>query len=577
VTALPAALSRWRQQLQLLPDDLAAELGRLILSLAPAVDSVSRSEQDPSGDVDGFDGIANRGSYERLLASEWLLSRTAPLEFLRRATAGEQSFLRLAHRKPAQPERTLVLFDAGPDQLGGCRIVQLALLVLLVQRCESQGRQLRWQLMHHQGDMPLSTLDESSVRAFLQGRTGLRMAAPAVASWLQRYAGERIWLIGGRAATRHGASAFARLTLKEGVAREAPAVDVLLERGAEQRRVALLLPQPDHCARLLRDPFEQARPQRAVVPAIDGGVLLSAPGSRLFYCTQDGAIVAVPVPNSPGAPLGKPRSYRSGWAGHVVCGVGGRGRRVVWLSHANGQLRIGHATSSPRKAVLTASGPQPAKPSPLAWFGEETAYYATPERALWIVDFRTQRARCFAEGVRAWLQTGQRDIVAVDRVLDAASQGPQVLELNPYSASTVLHNGYAWQEAHLSSGQNGRFTLALSNGDAWRVEDWRRMPPGEWRRNASLTLYLPRGSTVLGVEAHAVEHRLPGLWLLESSRREVSIARRGSSRGIVKTDATIEHAHLASNGSVLALRTSEGELLVVSAAGKMLYRASASS
>jgi hypothetical protein len=82
VTALPAALSRWRQQLQLFPDDLSAELGRLILRLAPAVDSLSRSEQDPAGDIDGFDGIANRGSYERLLASEWMLSRAAPLEFL---------------------------------------------------------------------------------------------------------------------------------------------------------------------------------------------------------------------------------------------------------------------------------------------------------------------------------------------------------------------------------------------------------------------------------------------------------------------------------------------------------------
>lgn len=575
MTALPAALSRWREQLGILPDDLAAELGRLIVRLAPAVDSLSRSQEDPAGDIDGFDGIANRGSYERLLASEWMLSRAAPLEFLRRATAGEQAFLRLAQRTPAQPERTLVLFDSGPDQLGGCRIVQLALLVLLVERSKSQGRELLWQLLHHQGEALRSGLDETSVRAFLHGRTGLRTSAATVTTWQQQHAGARIWLIGSRTVTQHDKTAFARLTLKERVALEAAHVDVLLERGTEQRRVELLLPQAEHCVRLLRDPFEQAKGRRAIIPSIDGGILLNAPGSRLSYCTQEGALLSIPVPNSPQAPPGKPRRYQSGWAGHVVCCVGGRGRRVVWLSYANGQLRVGHAAAS-RKSVLSASGPQPAKPSPLAWFGEETAYYTTPERTLWHVDFKTEHAHCVAEGVRAWLQTGVRDVVAVDRFLDGTNHEPQLLELFPYKASPLLRRDSAWQEIHLSSGKKGHLTLAASDEGAWRIGDW-HCAAGGWRMDSSSTLHQPSGTTVIGAEAHSPQQRMPGLWLVEPSRREVSIVRRSSTRSVLKTDAPIQHTHLATNASVLAVRTSADELLVVSDTGKVLYRGSITS
>lgn len=576
MTALPGALARWREQLRIFPDDLASEIGRLILRLAPAVDSLSGGQEDPTGDIDGFDGITNRGSYERLLASEWMLSRAAPLEFLRRASTGEQAFLRLARRMPAEPTRTLALFDAGPDQLGGCRIVQLALLVLMTERCASQGKQLHWQLLHHQGETLRSSLDETSVRAFLHGRTGLRASAATVAAWEQEHAGARIWLIGARAATTHAKGAFARLTLKERVALDAAAVDVALERGAEQRRVELLLPEPRDCVRLLRDPFEQAKARRAVVPTVEGGILLNAPGSRLFCCTQDGAVLAIPVPNSPNAPPGKPRRYEAGSPDQAVCCLGGHGRHVVWLSYGGGQLRVGQATPSRSKSLLTAPGPPPTRPSPLAWFGAETAYYATPERALWHVDFKTQRSRRVAEGVTAWLQTGSHDLVAVTRVLDAGNQGPHLLELLPFQPSPVLVRDAAWQEAHLSSGRHGRFTLAASDSGVWRIQNWLRTPDA-WRMDSESTLHQPSDTVVLGVEAHALQQRLPGLWLLDVSRREVSIARRSSARIIVKTQAPIDHTHVASNGSVLAARTSSDELVVVNTTGKILYRGSTQS
>ncbi len=50
---------------------------------------------------DGYDGIGRRGSYDRLLASEWLIHDELPDEFLRRVVSGEHAFLRRLHRHEA--------------------------------------------------------------------------------------------------------------------------------------------------------------------------------------------------------------------------------------------------------------------------------------------------------------------------------------------------------------------------------------------------------------------------------------------------------------------------------------------
>ena len=52
------------------------------------------------GEPDGYDGIASRGIYERLVTSEWLLADEEPDEFDRRAAMGEHTFTRLA--RPAE-------------------------------------------------------------------------------------------------------------------------------------------------------------------------------------------------------------------------------------------------------------------------------------------------------------------------------------------------------------------------------------------------------------------------------------------------------------------------------------------
>src|SRR4051812_42507448 len=155
VTGRP--LRRWRKQLEIFPEDVASTLGPLMQRLEPALSAFSLPHDAEQGEVDGFNGISRRGSYERLLHSEWLLRESVPLEFLRRATQVEHSFFQIARREPSPTRASLMLFEAGPDQLGACRIAQLALLLLFAHHAELRGESLNWQHLHRMDDPPLHT------------------------------------------------------------------------------------------------------------------------------------------------------------------------------------------------------------------------------------------------------------------------------------------------------------------------------------------------------------------------------------------------------------------------------------
>ena len=110
---LPRSLAPWSRELGLFPGELAELLGELIARIAPVVGPLTFEGHDESGEPDGFDGIARRGSYDRLLASEWALATIAPDEFLRRAVAGEQAFFALGRKSTARA-RTSVASPRSP-------------------------------------------------------------------------------------------------------------------------------------------------------------------------------------------------------------------------------------------------------------------------------------------------------------------------------------------------------------------------------------------------------------------------------------------------------------------------------
>src|SRR5437773_2284421 len=98
---LPAPLMPWAPYLTLVPNEQIRAFAPLVQRLDIAIGPLRVQARSGSGQPDGFDGISRRGSYERLLLSEWLLADEMPEEFARRAAMSEHAFLEIARLEPA--------------------------------------------------------------------------------------------------------------------------------------------------------------------------------------------------------------------------------------------------------------------------------------------------------------------------------------------------------------------------------------------------------------------------------------------------------------------------------------------
>jgi len=148
VTDLPPDLAPWRAHLDLFPPELAASLGAWVPDLDRLIGPLRSARPLATGEPDGFHGIVRRGGVERLLLTEWLLADEAPEEFARRAVMNELAFLEVARRSPVRAVSSVVLFEAGPTQIGSPRIAHLAALIVLARRAERQGARFSWGLLH---------------------------------------------------------------------------------------------------------------------------------------------------------------------------------------------------------------------------------------------------------------------------------------------------------------------------------------------------------------------------------------------------------------------------------------------
>ncbi|HYN22383.1 MAG TPA: hypothetical protein VE078_15590, partial [Thermoanaerobaculia bacterium] len=197
---LPRALAAWTPYLSFFPLDLAVSLGPVLHRLSFAVGPLQARRHQADGEPDGYEGLTRRGSYERLLTSEWLLADELPEEFVRRAAAGEHLFLRVAQPVPSGLRVSAAVFDAGPGQLGSPRIAQLAALIVLARRAEAAGVHFAWGILQ-EPDAPLfDKVSETSIRRLLQSRTPHEASEAAIGAWHKRLQGWReaddLWFVG---------------------------------------------------------------------------------------------------------------------------------------------------------------------------------------------------------------------------------------------------------------------------------------------------------------------------------------------------------------------------------------------
>ncbi|WP_163991775.1 hypothetical protein [Pyxidicoccus caerfyrddinensis] len=336
MSALPPALRPWASQLSLFPDELVLHLGPYVARLSAALGALRPRGEADGGEPQGYDGLTRRGTFDRLLVSEWLWALEAPDELVRRAAFGELSFLKPAFRQPQGARRTVALLDAGPDQLGAPRIAHLALLIVLSRRAEAAGAAFSWAVLQSDpGKGAFSEVTAGTLTTWLAARdleppTDERLAAWRDALSLDA-APEDAWLVGdARLSKLPKATGLSRVEVAEVLAPGTRQLTVDVRPASRASRSVLLdLPPPDTSVRLLRDPLQKPRVAPPVMPrpsqltAPLRSFSFSADGKRLLLYREDGSVGAMAIPHSIRATVPKARRVTPP-AGQVVLGTGWR-------------------------------------------------------------------------------------------------------------------------------------------------------------------------------------------------------------------------------------------------------------
>lgn len=321
---LPAALAAWAPELAALPGELVAVLVPWLGPLARVTGPMSGRRTDGTGEPDGYHGLARRGSYERLLASEWSVAELYPDEFLRRAVAGEHAFLELAHREPRGARRVVVLLSAGPAQLGAPRLAHLAMLIVLARRAAAAGAQLAWGVLEHASLGLREAVDLAGVTSLLASRSAREAGEEDLQRWRAALGDGEHWFIGDAAGAAR-VPGLAHAIVEDVLDPAVRALDVTVRHG----RVRLALPPDALCARLLRRPLRAPSPRRAVATpeaAID--VRFSSSGRRLLVRLPDDQLESWPIPNSPNQPMAPAQRWRPP-EGRVVVAYGASSRAAI--------------------------------------------------------------------------------------------------------------------------------------------------------------------------------------------------------------------------------------------------------
>lgn len=422
---LPHALAPWQQSLSIFPRDLAIALGGIIDKLSLLVGPLVSPDAAGRNEPDGFEGIGRRGSFERLLASEWALAEEAPLEFLRRVSTGELSFLEIAHQKPTLARQCVVLFDVGPDQRGGPRIVHLAALILLAQRARAGGASYSWGILQDPTRALVQDVNEESVRTLVAPGQHRQSAIEDIISFYQAMQDDEaeVWFVGGMHAAELTTNLGAcRVEIDDSMDPDAPSdlhVTVVGHK-RKPRSVQLVLPPGNLAVRLLRDPFRvaQTKPQKSPVRiAKDTNIVFSRDYAKLFLQGAEGELLTIPIPNSPNwNRLPNPRVFRPP-TGERIVGVGRllRSKKIAVMTVA-GESAFVHQLS-PRLCTSIGlrryawefnSSPLPMLHFP-KWFRDPTVqsplgqlFQINTEGALALYDGESMLHKLEGESVRIW-------------------------------------------------------------------------------------------------------------------------------------------------------------------------------
>lgn len=347
---LPVALKPWAQQLKIFPDEISLSLGVMAQKISPFVAPLRCSAEEASNrEPNGYDGVARRGIYERLLLSELALADEISEEFVRRAVMGEHLFLNLARVAPSPKRVSIALFNTGAEQLGTPRIGQLAALIVLSRRAASVNANFAWGILPDADMKMFSEVTESNILSLIHARTAHSLKPEYIVKWREKLQQMEnvsdVWLIGGKEELKslEQTKDFSLLTIEDVLEPEQRRLQISVKSASgSEKQIMLELPDEGTCTRLLRNPFDVYKlPEKADLKQKFNSFFFDENGGKIFARGGEKSILYIPIPNSPNAVPGNPRQYSLYYKEDLLLGAGRLGKSVATIALSDaGHLRL---------------------------------------------------------------------------------------------------------------------------------------------------------------------------------------------------------------------------------------------
>lgn len=584
---LPPPLAHWSGYLKIFPPEVSLALDPIVQRVSMLIGSPQPLLHEITGEPDGFDGLNRRGTYERLLLSEWMLADELEDEFMRRAVMGEHLFLNRAHSSPVGTRASLALFDAGPSQLGSPRLAHIAALVVLANRADSAGSSFSWGVLQQPETPVYREVNAGNIKSLLEARSHYEVSDTQVTAWekqLSSWSGfDDVWLIGGkRLSGVKMAERSSRLYVEDVLEPERHELKLSSNNASGQLlEVTLELPKNEISTRILRDPFEAAVPtiQKTASSTYTGSALLfDMTGTKLFTRTAPWGITAFDVANSPRAGYGQPKRYHTRtW--RSVCAVGRMGRAIALISpedrfvhleycrQGKPNLPPGNYTGYNSETFFASVADDgPLMPCfALPWDGEAAALDGAGSL------FRFSRLKGEPKSIGSKRLSGTVQLIATN-VLAVNMLGSQLVyvgnewpdnEFRVVSIGTNISRKTPLEEKALRAfiGPPSRLShpefgvIALEQTEF----EWLVMSEKDQK-----VLVKPSGAKVVGVLADEHAHVEPGLLALEDDNQTVTLNGRNWRTQILRAHARIEHITLCQRWPMIAYSTVDGEIIIYS-------------
>lgn len=573
---LPESLQPWRHWLEWFAPEQLPVFADLLGRLNPLLGPLRGLHQGGVPEPDGLGDLHRRGPYERLLSSEWLLADEVPDEFLRRAVGGEHMFLAPQYRAQAANRLIVVLFDAGPLQLGAARLVHLALLILLARRAEEAGAQLRWGIL--QGTSVLHELDSSAqLKRLLEARTYEVVSDTHWLAWRDALAEHRVgecWVVGQRLPPTDSKTCTHRVQIARNLDGRS------LSFALQSRRVSLPMPDEQQSVRLLKGQFENAAHTPA--PTASGRVarvaltlppVISGSGNYVALRLLDEhgmAVIKLPHKNQKKALEVRRRL----WGKHQHVFAAAFNYRSLGAVLGDGQILTfwnipGLVSSNKPAREELHLPPGTATLLPAVWLRGQQA-----ER-LYVLDTNGQLAHWQrpGHGPRGAFFSVTNNVIGLAQLdalslVYARSEAGQLVAY-PATASGVRSSGYAVGAAAgvsqvlFASTAHWKYTFGgcalLTHHDgrqSWRLVTHDSFPA----KRAQIDL--APGWSAIGLHHHVAAQECYALVLLGPNQHTVGLYSEGLQQTLFTTSAPIARASFCPMSGLVAVLTTARELLV---------------